>query len=1234
MTPTLSWSTVSGADYYALAISKYPYGSSNIVYNPQKIYGTSITVPTNTLVSGEKYRWNMQAHNSAGWSSISSILYFVTPTTTSNQVQVSLIMHDGSTYGDVISGMQITGQDGNGVPFSKTTDSAGAISLSGAPGTWQFSAVKDGYDAKSWSNYISISKTLHGYLRKIPATAAPTPSTIQVTLYMHDGSTYGNVVSGMQITGQDGNGVPFSKTTDSSGAISLSGAPGTWQFSASKTGYDAKSWSNYISISKTLDGYLRKIPVKSTTTQNPVQLTICVHETRSDGPVISGVKITGTDGAGTFFEGITDNTGTVVISGSPGDWSFSGSKDGYEPGTWGNNAYTTRRHDAYLQKSTVASTQTSTTTQSTVQLTICVHETRSNGPVISGVKITGTDGAGTFFEGITDNTGTVVISGSPGDWSFSGSKDGYEPGTWGNNAYTTRRHDAYLQKSTVTTTQTTANGNTIEVLLYMHDGSISGSALSDISISGSDGNGAVFSTMTDSSGKISLSGAPGTWQFSAAKTGYDSTTWSNYITDSKPLNGYLIKKTDVAQAQQSTVTENSAAEKPAQCIDVHQYISKDEMARYALDAGFDKENAIKIVAIAWAESEGDIFACASNKNKNGIITTWDRGVLQINTFYRNPRDKNYIITDEQAFNPAEAFKGAYKIVNGKTTGATKGFYEWSAYESTNYYQALSGARDAVESIQSAPTITFSTNPWNTGSLSFGDTAYTSGQIGKYSPKTYEISATVPAGYLFKRWGSTGGISVSSSGSLSTTATLSSDGSLTAEFEQISFEQGSVVSASLDDSLSGSGSSQVSSAGQSALENSGYIPPLKVTPIRQNVGDWAGDRLGRGADNTGVGSGTIGVYGCAMTSAAMVFSAYEVPVNPGELNKWLQELKTNDGFELITGSPSEYDGIVWKRVADYDQETGGIDSITFVESSWDTSDEKIQGYLNKGYPIIAQVIYSKDCVESSKPYDSTHFVVITGYKEDKDGITTYSINDPYENKGANILKVKGPATTLPDPEGRFKQINSKNGAEGYIDHIIVYKGPTTSTLPKENTQSELSSGSQKSTQSSTTVSQSRSSSATLLDQFISVLFPAPKTQQPEVSTIQAATMPEQSTSAPEEKSSTGTSQQSSTTTYYNPPGKPITLSPGTEYEPGQKVYTTTPTFTWKADAKAQYYSLAISKSPYGSDNLVYNNQKITGSSITIPENVLVAGEKYRWNMYAYNNAGRSAVSWTLYFTITQ
>jgi len=79
LTPTLRWTSVSGADYYAVAISKYPYGSSNIIYNPQTVYGTSLPVPAGTLEYGQKYRWNMQAHNSAGWSAISNMLYFQTP---------------------------------------------------------------------------------------------------------------------------------------------------------------------------------------------------------------------------------------------------------------------------------------------------------------------------------------------------------------------------------------------------------------------------------------------------------------------------------------------------------------------------------------------------------------------------------------------------------------------------------------------------------------------------------------------------------------------------------------------------------------------------------------------------------------------------------------------------------------------------------------------------------------------------------------------------------------------------------------------------------------------------------------------------------------------------------------------------------------------------------------------------------------------------------------------------
>ncbi|GFP29816.1 putative Ig domain-containing protein [Candidatus Hakubella thermalkaliphila] len=81
LTPTLQWSAVPNADYYALGISVAPYGSGNLVYNPQRVSGTSLTVPSGVLEPGKQYRWNMQAYNSAGWSELSSILYFQTAPT-------------------------------------------------------------------------------------------------------------------------------------------------------------------------------------------------------------------------------------------------------------------------------------------------------------------------------------------------------------------------------------------------------------------------------------------------------------------------------------------------------------------------------------------------------------------------------------------------------------------------------------------------------------------------------------------------------------------------------------------------------------------------------------------------------------------------------------------------------------------------------------------------------------------------------------------------------------------------------------------------------------------------------------------------------------------------------------------------------------------------------------------------------------------------------------------------
>jgi len=333
LTPTLQWSAVSGADYYALAISKYPYGSSNIVYNPQQVYGTSIAVPSGILVPGEKYRWNMQAHNSAGWSPVSpTTLYFIT------SVQLTLYVHEDSASGPLLQGVLVTGTDGSGNSFSGTTGSSGYVIISGAPGTWQFTASKSGYATKPWSQPITITEERHAFISKTSV------SPVTLTLYVHEDSASGPLLQGVLVTGTDGSGNSFSGTTGSSGYVIISGAPGTWQFTASKSGYATKPWSQPITITEERHAFISKTSV------SPVTLTLFVHEGSETGPVLQGVLVTGTDGSGNTFSGTTDSSGLVVIDGASGTWSFTASKSGYNSVSWSNTITSSQRRDAYLQK--------------------------------------------------------------------------------------------------------------------------------------------------------------------------------------------------------------------------------------------------------------------------------------------------------------------------------------------------------------------------------------------------------------------------------------------------------------------------------------------------------------------------------------------------------------------------------------------------------------------------------------------------------------------------------------------------------------------------------------------------------------------------------------------------------------------------------------------------------------------------------------------------------------------
>ena len=75
------------------------------------------------------------------------------------------------------------------------------------------------------------------------------------------------------------------------------------------------------------------------------------------------------------------------------------------------------------------------------------------------------------------------------------------------------------------------------------------------------------------------------------------------------------------------------------------------------------------------------------------------------------------------------------------------------------------------------TVTFDTVPVATGTITFDSVSYSDGNTVDKAAATYNIVANPGSGYDFDQWVTTGGLAVASSGSVSTTCTVSGDGTL-------------------------------------------------------------------------------------------------------------------------------------------------------------------------------------------------------------------------------------------------------------------------------------------------------------------------------------------------------------------------------------------------------------------------------------------------------------------------
>ena len=451
---------------------------------------------------------------------------------------------------------------------------------------------------------------------------AQNQNQVTLTLYVLDGGMNGELLPGVDVTVYDAAGNSIGGVTDSKGSIVLSGQPGTWQFTLAKDGYKTSNLKYTITKSQVAATYLQSIaqsaspqtpaetatysqgttestqPAEATQTvsttqpaqsQEPVSLKIDVYESSLNGTALSGVQVTGQDAAGNSFEGTTDSNGAVVLSGQPGTWQFTFTKEGYQTLNLNYNVTETEEVAAFLQKAAQSAspqtpaetatysqgttestqpaeaTQTVSTTQPAqsqepVSLKIDIYESSLNGTALSGVQVTGQDAAGNSFEGATDSNGAVVLSGQPGTWQFTFTKEGYQTLNLNYNVTETEEVAAFLQKAAQSTpqsiTQTSPQSQgLVDFTVYVHQGDLNGTALSGVQVTGQDAVGNNFSAITDSGGSAVVSGQPGTWQFSFAKDGYGTLNLSYNVTQTDYGDVYLQSADQSTQSEVPVVSQ-------------------------------------------------------------------------------------------------------------------------------------------------------------------------------------------------------------------------------------------------------------------------------------------------------------------------------------------------------------------------------------------------------------------------------------------------------------------------------------------------------------------------------------------------------------------------------------------------------------------------------------------------------------------------------------------------------
>ena len=88
---------------------------------------------------------------------------------------------------------------------------------------------------------------------------------------------------------------------------------------------------------------------------------------------------------------------------------------------------------------------------------------------------------------------------------------------------------------------TASSQDQVSQTVYVHEGDLNGTLLSDVQVAGQDAAGNSFEGMTDSNGVAVVNGQPGTWQFVFIKEGYETLDLSYDVTETGEGAVYLVR---------------------------------------------------------------------------------------------------------------------------------------------------------------------------------------------------------------------------------------------------------------------------------------------------------------------------------------------------------------------------------------------------------------------------------------------------------------------------------------------------------------------------------------------------------------------------------------------------------------------------------------------------------------------------------------------------------------------